>query len=85
MELDNMAVDPDHWRHGYGSRLCEHGMEIAKNEKTSIGILAAGSGVGLYKALGFCDLEKVVVKDDRKGEDASTDFTVFKWPHDSKL
>lgn len=85
MELDNMAVDPDYWRHGYASRLCEHGMQIAKDERTSIGILAAGSGVRLYKAMGFCDLEKDVVKDDRDGQKASTDFTVFKWPHLSKL
>ncbi|KAF5586664.1 uncharacterized protein FSUBG_12051 [Fusarium subglutinans] len=33
MELDNMAIDPDHFRKGYGTLLCRHGMEFAREDK----------------------------------------------------
>ena len=85
MELDNIVVDPRFWRRGLGTALCKHGMEIATRQGSSIGILAAGSGVALYEHLGFYELEKVIVRDDRKDENALVYFTVLKWPRDSKL
>ncbi|KAF5683579.1 hypothetical protein FDENT_7191 [Fusarium denticulatum] len=40
MELDNVAVDPDHFRKGYGTLLCRHGMEIAREGKVPIRLIA---------------------------------------------
>jgi hypothetical protein len=61
MELDNMAVDPEHFRRGYGTKLCQYGMAIAKEDSVPVGIIAAAMGAKLYSGLGF----KTVVKRDR--------------------
>ena len=41
MELDNMAMDPDHFRRGYGTLLCMHGMDIATKDKVPVGVISA--------------------------------------------
>jgi GNAT superfamily N-acetyltransferase len=79
MELDNMAVDPDHFRHGYGTLLCRHGMNIAKEDGFPVGIIAAEIGMRLYKHLGFKTAVKVTLSDERPGKDAKVDFWVQKW------
>ncbi|KAG5758101.1 hypothetical protein H9Q72_013763 [Fusarium xylarioides] len=79
MELDNMAVDPDHFRKGYGTLLCRHGMEIAREDKVPVGVIAAKLGMKLYEYLGFTCTTKVSLTDDRTGEDASVDFWVQEW------
>ncbi|KAF4449049.1 putative gnat family protein [Fusarium austroafricanum] len=79
MELDNMAVDPDHFRKGYGTLLCRHGMEIAREDKVPVGVIAAKFGMKLYEYLGYSCTAKVSLTDGRPGEDASVDFWVQKW------
>lgn len=76
MELDNMAVDPDHFRHGYGSLLCRYGMNIAKEDKIDVGIIAAAMGFKLYEALGFESLVKINLADVRCKKQADVDFWV---------
>lgn len=85
MELDNMAVDPTQFLHGYGTQLCRHGMEIARKDAVPIGVIASGSGYPLYKYLGYTFIEKQTVKDERPGKEASTDFWVMKWESAAKL
>ena len=48
-----MAVDPDHFRHGYGSVLCRHGMDMRREDKVPVDIIAAKMGTYLYNSLGF--------------------------------
>ncbi|KAF5252794.1 hypothetical protein FANTH_2118 [Fusarium anthophilum] len=79
MELDNMAVDPDHFRKGYGTLLCRHGMEIAREDKVAIGVIAAELGMNLYESLGYACTTKVSLTDGRPDEDASVDFWVQEW------
>ncbi|KAG5749092.1 hypothetical protein H9Q70_008252 [Fusarium xylarioides] len=79
MELDNMAVDPDHFRKGYGTLLCRHGMEIARQDKVAVGVIAAELGMKLYESLGYACTAKVSLTDGRPDEDASVDFWVQKW------
>jgi ribosomal protein S18 acetylase RimI-like enzyme len=79
MELDNMAVDPDHFRRGYGTLLCTHGMDIARKDKVPVGVVAAEMGTYLYNSLGFKTTVKVTVTDPRPGKLASVDFWVQKW------
>ncbi|CAM1505885.1 Fc.00g115220.m01.CDS01 [Cosmosporella sp. VM-42] len=79
MELDNMAVDPDHFRKGYGTLLCRHGMKIAEEDKVPVGIIAAALGMKLYEALGYSCTVKVSLTDVRRDKEASVDFWVQKW------
>jgi hypothetical protein len=79
MELDNMAIDPKHFRHGYGTILCRHGMDLAMKNKTPIGIIAAESGKPLYDKLGFDTMVEKTVEDERPGKEASVEFWVQKW------
>ncbi|KAF5550693.1 gnat family protein [Fusarium mexicanum] len=79
MELDNMAVDPDHFRKGYGTLLCRHGMEIAREDKVAIGVIAAELGMKLYESLVWACTTKVSLTDGRPDEDASVDFWVQEW------
>jgi len=84
MELDNMAVDPGHFRRGYGTLLCTHGMDIATRDKVPVGVIAAEMGTYLYNALGYKTTAKITVTDPRPGKEASVDFWVQKWnPADS--
>ncbi|KAF4495902.1 GNAT family acetyltransferase [Fusarium agapanthi] len=79
MELDNMAVDPDHFRKGYGTLLCRHGMEITREDNIPVGVIAAELGMKLYESLGCACTAKVSLTDGRPGEDASVDFLVQEW------
>ncbi|KAF5987546.1 putative gnat family protein [Fusarium bulbicola] len=79
MELDNMAVDPDHFRNGYGTLLCRHGMEIAREDNVAIGVIAAELGMKLYESLEWTCTTKVSLTDGRPDEDASVDFWVQEW------
>lgn len=74
-----MVIDPDHFRKGYGSLLCGHGMEVAQEDKIPVGIIAAKLGMKLYEYLVFSCTAKVSLTDDRPGEDASVDFWVQNW------
>ena len=73
-----MAVDPDHFRKGYGSLLCKHGMDIAARDKVPIGIIAAKMGTYLYNSLGFKTKVQVTLTDPRPGKEATVDFWVQK-------
>lgn len=84
MELDNMAVDPDYFRRGYGSTLCKHGMDIATERGFSIGVIASASGAPLYQALDCTTVTKETVRDDRPDKQATVDFWVMKWSPPSK-
>ncbi|KAM0188242.1 hypothetical protein ACHAPA_007678 [Fusarium lateritium] len=79
MELDNMAVDPDHFLKGYGTLLCRYGMNIAREDKIPVGVIAAKLGMKLYEYLGYSCTAKVTLTDCRPGEDDSVDFWVQKW------
>ncbi|KAK3339710.1 hypothetical protein B0T25DRAFT_523434 [Lasiosphaeria hispida] len=84
MELDNMAVDPDHFRQGYGGLLCKHGMGVAAEDKIPVGIIAAKMGTYLYNSLGFKTTVQITLADPRPGKEASVDFWVQKWdPNES--
>lgn len=39
LEIDNIIVDPDVRSEGYGSRLCEHLFEVAKEKKCELVVL----------------------------------------------
>jgi hypothetical protein len=85
MELENMAVDPDHFRRGYGTLLCMHGMAMARKDKVPVGVVAAEMGTYLYNSLGYKTTVKVTVTDPRPGKEASVDFWVQRWnPTDSE-
>ncbi|RSL65156.1 hypothetical protein CEP53_003788 [Fusarium sp. AF-6] len=79
MELDNMAVDPDHFRKGYGTLLCKHGMKIAEEDNVPVGVIAAALGMKLYEALGYTCAAKIGITDERPDKQASVDFWVQKW------
>lgn len=79
MELDNIAVDPDHFRQGYGTLLCTHGMDMARKDKVPVGVVAGEMGTYLYNSLGFKTTVKVTITDPRPGKHASVDFWVQKW------
>ncbi|KPM43705.1 hypothetical protein AK830_g2897 [Neonectria ditissima] len=79
MELDNMAVDPTHFRKGYGTLLCRHGMNIAEEDKVPVGIVAAALGMKLYETLGFSCSVKVELTDGRPDKEASVNFWIQKW------
>ncbi|KAK0725622.1 hypothetical protein B0H67DRAFT_136307 [Lasiosphaeris hirsuta] len=79
MELDNMAVDPDHFRRGYGSHLCKYGIDVAAQDKIPVGIIAAKMGACLYSSLGFKTTVQITLADPRPGKKASVDFWVQKW------
>ena len=79
MELDNMAVGPDHFRKGYSTLLCRHGMDVAREDKVPVGVIAAKLGMSLYEHLGYSCTAKVSIADGRPGEDASVDFWVQNW------
>ena len=79
MELDKMAIDPGHFRHGYGTLLCRHGMAIAAEDKVPVGVIAAELGMHLYKSSGFTTVVKYTLADERPGFEASVDFWVQKW------
>ncbi|KAF9770789.1 hypothetical protein IL306_011604, partial [Fusarium sp. DS 682] len=64
---------------GYGTLLCRHGMEIARQDKVPVGVIAAKLGMKLYEYLGYSCTAKVSLTDGRPGEDASVDFWVQKW------
>lgn len=74
-----MAVDPDHFRRGYGTLLCRHGMDTARTDKVPVGVVAAEMGTYLYNSLDFRTTVKVTVTDARPGKQASVDFWVQKW------
>lgn len=80
MELDNMAVDPDHFRRGYGSLLCRYGMAVANEDKVSVGLIAAASGKPLYDHLGFQTVVRMTLGDERAGSEAEVDFWVQRYP-----
>lgn len=67
MELENMAIDPEHFRKGYGRLLCLHGMEVAQEDKVPVGIIAAKLGMKLYEYLGFSCTAEVSLTYDRPG------------------
>ncbi|KAH8812981.1 hypothetical protein F5884DRAFT_319900 [Xylogone sp. PMI_703] len=79
MELDNMAVDPTFFRHGYGTKLCQYGMNIAKEDSVPIGVIAAAMGAKLYEHLGFETIIKEIVTDERAGMEDTVDFWVQTW------
>ncbi|KAF5528748.1 gnat family protein [Fusarium phyllophilum] len=79
MELDNMAVDPGHFRKGYGTLLYRHGMDIARKDDVPVGVIAAKLGMKLYEYLGYTCTAQVSVADYRPGEEASVDFWVQIW------
>lgn len=74
-----MAVDPAYFRHGYGTKLCKHGMAIAKGCGQRVGVIAAEKGFLLYSKLGFHTSVKITVTDVREGKEASVDFWVQAW------
>jgi hypothetical protein len=47
MGLDNMAMDSDDFRQGYGTLLCRHGMDMAKKGKVPVVVLLAAE-MGTY-------------------------------------
>ncbi|KAH7465418.1 hypothetical protein FOMA001_g17332 [Fusarium oxysporum f. sp. matthiolae] len=79
MVLDMMAVDPEHFRKGYGTLLCRHGMEMSRQYKVPVGVIAAKLGMKLYEYLGYSNVVQVSFTCGRPGEDASVDFWVQKW------
>lgn len=74
-----MAVDPDHFRRGYGTLLCHHGMKIAEEDNVPVGIIAAEMGMRLYEKLGYSCTVKVTIGDGRPDKPASVDFWVQTW------
>ncbi|EXM15100.1 GNAT domain [Fusarium oxysporum f. sp. vasinfectum] len=77
--LDKMAVDPEHFRKGYGTLLCRHGMKMGQQDKVPVGVIAAKLGMKLYEHLGYSSVANVSLACSRPGEDASVDFWVQKW------
>ncbi|KAJ5280179.1 hypothetical protein N7478_005551 [Penicillium angulare] len=54
INLDYLAVNPEYWRQGIGSRLVESGIEQANKLGLEIFLVAMGtSALGMYKKLGF--------------------------------
>ncbi|EWZ79046.1 hypothetical protein FOWG_16764 [Fusarium oxysporum f. sp. lycopersici MN25] len=72
-----MAVDPEHFRKGYGTLLCRHGMELSRQDKVPVGVIAAKLGMKLYEYLGYSSVANVSLT--CPDEDASVDFWVQKW------
>jgi hypothetical protein len=79
MELWNLAIDPDHVRRGYASRLCRQGMAMAAEDGVPVEVLAIENGVHLYKSLGFITKENITVVGSRPGLGATLDFWVMQW------
>ncbi|EWZ79038.1 hypothetical protein FOWG_16811 [Fusarium oxysporum f. sp. lycopersici MN25] len=77
MVLDKMAVDPEHFRKGYGTLLCRHGMEIGRQDKVPVGVITAKLGMKLYEYLGYSSVANVTLT--CPDEDASVDFWVQEW------
>ena len=84
MELDNMAVNPDYFRHGYGTLLCRYGIDIAQKDQFPVGIIAAEMGAKLYTELGFETAVKVTLTDERPSKEAKVDFWVQKLSANSR-
>ncbi|KAH8593143.1 hypothetical protein B0O99DRAFT_628204 [Bisporella sp. PMI_857] len=77
-----MAVDPDHFRRGFGAMLCRYSIDIAAKDNVPIGVIAAETGMKLYASLGYSTDVKVTLTDGRENKEASVDFWVQKWgPH----
>ena len=78
MELDKMAVGPDHFRHGYGTILRKHGMKIPAEDQAPVGVIAAETGTYLYNSPGYETTVTVTLTDPRPGKQASVSLWVQK-------
>ncbi|KAJ5107835.1 hypothetical protein N7456_004510 [Penicillium angulare] len=59
IKLDYLAVNPEYWRQGIGSRLVESGIEQANKLGLEIFLVAMGkNALGMYRKLGFEFLEQ---------------------------
>lgn len=67
MELEQMVVHPKYQRLGYGTKLGENGLSIAKEENLAVWVIATPMGEKLYESLGFHreDTVETVDKDDK--------------------
>ncbi|KAI1323668.1 acyl-CoA N-acyltransferase [Xylariaceae sp. FL0255] len=58
MYLAGLACHPEYERRGAGKALISWGLERAQREKIPIGLFASPKGMGLYKKLGFKEVER---------------------------
>ncbi|KAK0622398.1 hypothetical protein B0T14DRAFT_494066 [Immersiella caudata] len=73
------AIEPLYFRNGYGSRLFEYAIKIAREDGVRIGVVANLSVSGLYDKLGFMTKEEIRVEDDSPAAIASTAVYVKEW------
>lgn len=57
VELDALHTLPEHERKGAGTALMKWGIELADREGLSICLHSTTVGLGLYKKLGFVELD----------------------------
>lgn len=67
LELEYLAVHPDHRRQGVATLLVESGMTVADRLGVDIIVMAYKSAVGIYKRLGFETLEHLIQDDSKFG------------------
>ncbi|KAJ8131661.1 hypothetical protein O1611_g1965 [Lasiodiplodia mahajangana] len=75
IHLQILATHPDHWRYGYGTMLCEWGLQVASEEALVVSLAASKTGKYLYEHLGFKNSGTVTGREP--GEEETVSSTVF--------
>ena len=57
-----LATHPDYQRQGAGTRHCQWGIELAKEQKSAVTLFSSPMGTRLYSELGFKMLDHVTVQ-----------------------
>jgi GNAT superfamily N-acetyltransferase len=66
IQLQVLATHPDYQRRGFGTRLCNWGIDLAKSKDIYIIVFGSPMGRTLYSSLGFRELAQLPVQ--AKGE-----------------
>lgn len=66
-ELDYLAVHPDNKGKGIGTALVESGIQYAEKVRLPIFARAFMAGLGIYRRLGFKEVERVIQDDSQFG------------------
>jgi GNAT superfamily N-acetyltransferase len=77
IQLQILATHPDYQRQGFGSRLCNWGIELAKSRDMYIIVFGSPMGKALYSILGFRELAELPVQ--VKGEEEKIVLTMMEY------
>jgi GNAT superfamily N-acetyltransferase len=62
--LTDLAVHPNHQRHGIARKLVQQGLDRATKEQVPVGLESGVTGRSLYTQLGFTVIDRVTIHDD---------------------